>query len=129
MIVLSHTPTIIEGKYSLIIKAVSSSEIPLEVFLYRANIDGEDIYSAVCSVYDIDTYTSNYPEIDSISQDGVVFFRKDIIEKEFETASELAEFRTIINEQVRQLDEDYIRTRVEEGYGEETLVTLNEETV
>ena len=97
MIVLSVTRT--TTKYTIQID--SCSVLPTQLFLYRKDIDNEDIFEHVCTVDEIEKYPTYVP--------NPILFRKDIVEIEGASITELEANLQDKFTLLRQLDDDYAK--------------------
>ena len=121
MITIQHTPAVDGNKFILAMEITASSDLPLELFLHRYNIDNSDLmYSAICTIDNI-----NNVGVDLIP--GSPFVRKKDATLEFDSTLELSEFFERVKGELTQLDIDYQKVLEEDGYGETTVTILNEE--
>ena len=98
MLTLLHTPTAVGNVFNLHLEISSASVLPLELFLFRRDLSGNDVFSAIASPDDISKYPPTEPAA------GVPFFRKKEADREFSTTTELSEYLGTVKSELEQLD-------------------------
>jgi hypothetical protein len=101
MFVIQTTATI-EGDndFKLVCQATETDTLPLEIFLYRVTTGPTEEYSALCSLYSINTYPTEI-------QVGSPFVRRNNATLHFTSASLLNEFIATLLVDIRALEIDY----------------------
>ena len=103
--------------HKLTVEVVTTDLLPKEVFLFRHDLDGSDIYSTVCTIQALEDYSITL-------EPGVPFFRRSEVTKEFDSNKELESFLNVIQVDLKKLQEDY-RIFLDK-YGTEEIITIGD---
>lgn len=107
--------TIEEKTFCLTIQVTSSTNLPLEIFVWQF-----ESFSHLASV----------KELLSIEPQGTIgtsFRRESKLRKEFKTTTELEKYLNVLQPQIKQLEIDYKATLDELEYNETVEVSINED--
>lgn len=108
------------GKVEATVEIQSSTYLPPEVFLFRAE---DDTYAGVCALPGV---TGDWP---SFKEAGKSFYRKRDVVLAQNSIKELEAALTLIKERLDKLEEDYFLFLTEGKYNETETIVLNEEIV
>lgn len=105
-----------QRSYQLTIDVKDSTELPIEIFLFRKDIDNQPIYVNVCSIDDIQKYNPSTP----------IIYTASIQEKTFTSIQALEDYKSDVESKIRLLERDYIKFLNEHKFGSEEIVTIDE---
>jgi hypothetical protein len=104
---------------SLEFTITESSELPIEIFLFRINPDGSSTYMTVCELSDLLTYQTD-------ASIGVPFYRAASMTMTVSNLAELEAKFVIVTDQIKTLENVYKRYLVEGHFGETVTVTIDD---
>lgn len=117
MIRFTRLKSLENRKYGLTLTIEYSEVTPMEVFLYRMDLDGSSNFVGVCDIADLEFPTDTPGE-------GIPFFRKLTVKLLFDNVQALEAKLASLTTQIENLDKDFI-VYTEGQFGDEVTVEVN----